>query len=60
MRISHVPVIHCEKMAITDMFRHHAVIEFPVNEGNSAEVIYEQLRGVYGDVCMVSALSESG
>jgi transposase len=26
--------------------------EFVVKEGNSAGVIYERLRGVYGDVCM--------
>jgi hypothetical protein len=48
MHTSYVPVMHCEKMAVTDMwFRQRAVIEF---EGNSAEVIYERLRGVYGDV----------
>jgi transposase len=33
-------------------FRRSAVIEFLVKEGNSEEVIYERLRGVYGDVCM--------
>jgi transposase len=39
-------------MAFTDMsFRQHAVIEFLVKEGNSAGVIYERLRGVYGDTC---------
>jgi transposase len=27
-------------------------IEFLVKDGNSAGVIYERLRGVYGDVCM--------
>jgi hypothetical protein len=45
--------MHCEKMAATDMsFRRRDVIEFPVKEGSSAGVIYEGLRGVYGDVCM--------
>jgi transposase len=29
-----------------------AVIEFLAKEGNSAGVIYEWLRGVYGDACM--------
>jgi hypothetical protein len=33
-------------------FRYRAVIEFLVKQGNSAEVIYEWPRGVYGDVCM--------
>jgi transposase len=45
--------MHCEKMAVTDMsFRQGAGIEFLVKEGNSAVVIYELLRGVYGDVYM--------
>jgi hypothetical protein len=45
--------MHCKKMAIADMmFRQGAVIEFLMKEGNSAGVIYERLRGVYGDVCM--------
>jgi transposase len=45
--------MHCEKMAATDLsFLQRAVIEFLVKEGNSVEVIYERLRGVYGDVCM--------
>jgi hypothetical protein len=53
MRTSYVPVIRCKKMSITDMsFRQPAVIEFRVKEGNLAGVIYERLRGVYGDVCM--------
>jgi hypothetical protein len=40
MCTSYVPVMHCEKMAVTDMsFRQPAVIEFLVEEGNSAEVI---------------------
>jgi hypothetical protein len=40
-------------MAVTDMsFRQRAVTEFPVKEGNSAGVIYERLRDVYGDACM--------
>jgi hypothetical protein len=42
-----------EKMAVTDTsFHQRAVIEFLVKEGNSAAVIYERLRGVYGGVCM--------
>jgi hypothetical protein len=41
-----VPVMHCEKMDVTDIFRQSAVIEFHVKEGNSAGVIYERLRGV--------------
>jgi transposase len=53
MFISYVPVIHCEKMVVTDMlFRQRAVTEFHAKEGNSAGVIYERLRGVYGDACM--------
>jgi transposase len=45
--------MHCDKMAVTDMsFRQYAVIKFLVKEENSAGVIYEQLRGAYGDVCM--------
>jgi hypothetical protein len=53
MRISEVPVMHYEKMAVTGMlFRQRAAIEFLVKEGNSAGVIYDRLRGVYGDVCM--------
>jgi transposase len=53
MRISYVPVIHYEKMAVINTsFRQRAVIEFLVKEGNSAGVICERLRGVYGDVCM--------
>jgi hypothetical protein len=48
-------------MAVTDMlFRQRAVIEFLVKDGNSAGVIYERLRDVYGDVCMVPAVSEGG
>jgi transposase len=40
-------------MAVTDMsLRQRCVIEFHVKDGNSAGVIYERLRGVYGDVCM--------
>jgi len=39
-----LPVMHCEKMAVTDMsFRQRAVIEFLVKEGNSVGVIYERL-----------------
>jgi chorismate mutase len=44
MRTSYVPVMHCEKMSVTDMsLRQRAVIEFLVKEGNSAGVIYERL-----------------
>jgi transposase len=53
MRTSYIPVMHCEKMAVTDMsFRQNAVIEFLVKEGNSARFICEGLRSVCGDVCM--------
>jgi transposase len=53
MRTSYVPVMHCEKLAVIDMsFRQRAVIEFLLKEGNSAGVIYERLRCVYGDACM--------
>jgi hypothetical protein len=33
-------------------FRQCVVIEFLVEEGNSAAVVYERLRGAYGEVCM--------
>jgi len=36
--------MHCEKMAVTDMFRQRDVIEFLVKDGNSAGVIYEGLQ----------------
>jgi transposase len=53
MGTSYIPVMHCEKMAATDMsFRQRAVIKFLVKKGNSAGVIYKRLHGVYGDVCM--------
>jgi hypothetical protein len=53
MSTSYVPVMHCEKMAVTGMsFYQRAVIEFLVKEGKSAGVIYERLHSVYGDVCM--------
>jgi transposase len=40
-------------MATTDMScRQRDVIEFLVKEENSAGVMYERLRGLYGDVCM--------
>jgi transposase len=53
MRTSYVPVRHCEKVDVTTMlFRQRAVIEFLVKEENSARVICERLRGVYGDVCI--------
>jgi hypothetical protein len=42
MRTSYVPVMHCEKMAVTDMsFRQPSGIEFLLKEGNSAAVMYE-------------------
>jgi hypothetical protein len=50
---SYVPVIHCEKMGVTDVsFRQCAIIESLVKEGNSAEVMYERLLGVFGDAWM--------
>jgi transposase len=52
MCTSYVPVMHNEKMAATNTFRQRAVTEFLVKEGNSAAVIYERLRSVYGDACM--------
>jgi transposase len=53
MRVSYDPVMRCEKIAVTDTsFRQHVVIEFLVKEENSAAVIHERLRAVYGDVCM--------
>jgi hypothetical protein len=58
---SYVPVMHCYKMAVTDMsFRQHAVFAFVVKEGKPAAVIYERLRGVCGDACVCSAVSECG
>jgi hypothetical protein len=55
------PLTFLSCTAVTDMsFRQHAVIEFPVKDGNSAGFICERLRGVYGDVCMVLAMSEGG
>jgi len=60
MRISYVAVMHCEKMALTDMFRQRAVTEFLVKEGNSAGVMYERHRGMYADVSMVPAVSGGG
>jgi transposase len=53
MSTPYVPVMHCEKMAVTVMsFRQCTVTEFLVKEANSTGVIYERLRDVYGDVCM--------
>jgi hypothetical protein len=60
MRTSYV-IMHCKKRASTvTWFRQSAIIEFLVKVGNSAGVIYERLRDVYGDVCMVPAVSEGG
>jgi len=39
MRNCYVPFMYCEKMGAIDMFRQSAVIEFLVNDGNSAAVI---------------------
>jgi len=39
-------------MAVTDMVHQRSVIEFLVKEGNSAEVIYERLHGMYEDAYM--------
>jgi transposase len=45
--------MHYEEMTVTDMsFRQGVVSEFLVKVGNSVRVIYERLRGVYGDACM--------
>jgi hypothetical protein len=61
MRTSYVPVMNFEKMAVTGTsFHQRAAIEFLVKEGNCAAIIYERLRGVYGGVCRVSAVSEGG
>jgi hypothetical protein len=49
MRSPYVPAIQCEKMAALGG---RFVIEFFVKEENSAGVIYDRLRGVYGDVYM--------
>jgi hypothetical protein len=35
-----------------DIMAVNVVIEFLVRDGNSAGVIYERVRGVYGDACM--------
>jgi hypothetical protein len=60
-RTSYVPVMHCKKTAVSDIsFRQSCVIEFLVKKGNLAGVIYERLHNVYGDVCMVLAVSEGG
>jgi transposase len=48
-----LPVMRCKKMAVIDMSFHQcAVIKFLVKEGKLTGVIYERLRGVYGDFCM--------
>jgi len=53
MRTFYVPIMHCEKMAVTDMlFRQSAVIEFLVKEGNAAEDIYKRLRDVHRNNCL--------
>jgi hypothetical protein len=52
MRNSCLSVMQCEKMSIADMFCRCFLTEFLVEEGNSAGIIYERLRGVYGDACM--------
>jgi hypothetical protein len=53
MHISYIPIMHCEKMAVTTMSFHQcASIEFPVKEGTYAGVIYKQLHDVYEDACM--------
>jgi len=57
MRASYVPVMYCEKTAVTDVScRQCDVIEFLVKEGNSVAVIYERLPVVYGDVCRLPAM----
>jgi hypothetical protein len=53
MYTSYIPIMHCKKMAVSDMSLHQcAVIEFLVNKGNAARVIYKWLHGAYGDICM--------
>jgi hypothetical protein len=42
MRTPEVPVMHCKKVGVTDMFRQRSVIEL-VKEGNPIGVIYERL-----------------
>jgi hypothetical protein len=56
MRISFVPIIHCEKMAVTDIFRQRAVIEFLVKDESfrSDFVVCIEM------VSWVSAVSEGG
>jgi transposase len=44
--------MHCENMAVTDVFLQRAVIKFLMKEENLAGVIYEWLRDVYGDACI--------
>jgi hypothetical protein len=45
MRTSYVPLMHCEKMPVTEMsFRQLAVIEFLVTQGNSAELPTRDLQ----------------
>jgi transposase len=54
MHPSYIPVMHCVKMSVISMsFHQRAVTEFLVKQGNSAGILYERLRGVYGDVCSV-------
>jgi hypothetical protein len=44
VRNSYIPVMHREKMAVTDLsFRQRAAIEFLAKEGNSPGVTYERL-----------------
>jgi hypothetical protein len=61
MRTPYIPVMHCEKMAVTAMtFRQRVVIEFLVKEVSSAGFISERLRGVYEDVCMGTSSVRTG
>jgi hypothetical protein len=60
MCTSYVPVMHCEKMAVTDMsFRQCALIEFLVKEVNSAEVIYEGGWNILRTETLTSAISRA-
>jgi hypothetical protein len=59
MRTSYLPVIHCEKMAVTDMFHQGPVIEFILKKGNSAGVIFVVCMEMSAWVPAVSELGET-
>jgi hypothetical protein len=62
VRTPYVPVMHCKKMAVTDMsFRQCVVIELVVKEGNSTGIISERLHGMCIETpAWVPAVSEGG